>query len=762
VTAETEKTSGLNLGGELLFWVRAIWLFWLCESLALYFQVTFYEGEWSLVEGWGIIAADFKQFTPMDVIMGLAIDMAAGAVLFVTSVFFLRLVRKIRQPSDISPFAFHGAAFLSFISFLYGGAIINLVLFPTRMRFREVAYTGLWGLASVFIGILIYRHLRRNEVSGAGTVTFWSLTVAIMFCLFGIWPWMDYQTTLAWTVPAGFVAKFVFLAAVLISEQVLLYLLLKLRFIKPAISKPPKRRVWLKNIAAITPILLAVIAAVVEAMPGKGVDSADVGVTEKNPPNVLLIVMDTVRADALSCYPNSKGNTPFLDSFAARGVLFEDARSPTPWTLPGHASMFTSLYPTAHGASWEYTYLKDDFVTIAEIFKAAGYRTAAFSSNVWVSPFTNVTQGFEYYYLTGAQNNFDRKAKERPLLLWEAIARPVVGLLQEKRIIEPPDPLKSQRSVKINTMVKKWVYKNHRKDKPTFVFINYVDAHHPYRPTKKFMPEIPKTIDLARVVRFNKNPLKIFIKKEVLTQEELEFLQSLYYRAVSYEDHIIRLLFDILDQSGFLKNAVVIITSDHGEYLGEHGQLCHLFGVHEPVIRVPFILYAPGKVPAGAHFSVMAQTVDVVPTLLELAGVMYKKASRFQGKSLIKSIVKSVPAREYSISELMYPTIPLRMLKKEGGPRETIELWEARQRTITDDAYQLEVYSNDFRRLWRLETAEEQTLDATVAQPARVKLMKNALERWLAGFSHARPSDKQKPVMTREIQERLRAMGYLD
>jgi len=762
--SETSTTARFALKDEIRLWAWVAWLFWLCESLLLYFQVTFYEGAWSVIEGGNILEADLKRFTPLDLISGLAVDFAAAAVLCFAGIVLIRLVRKIPRAENISPPALHGTVFLTTLSFLYGAVVINFVLIPIGRSAQNTRYTLLWALASVLIGALIYLRLRSQEEKGSGPLAFWSLSIALIVCLFGVWPWMDFHApTLLWQLPEGFAARIIFLVVFLILERLILYAVLKRRESRETgAPKPSKFKIWLKRSAVAFPVALAAVLAVVEAMPAKGLNASEVVLTDKNPPNILLISMDTVRADALSCYSPETGNTPFLDSLAARGALFEDARSTSPWTLPGHASMFTGLYPSAHGATWEFTYLDDDFVTLAEILKAAGYQTAAFSSNGWISHFTNTIQGFDHYYLAGAPDKLNRKTKERPLLLWEATTKLALTAMDNRGLIKLPGPPKINLSILINRSVKSWLSGRSQKNKPAFIFINYVDAHHPYQPTRKFFPKPPPDVDFKKVKRFNKNVLLYFSDRETLTERELEYLRSIYYASVSFEDYIIKSLFDILESSGFLDNVAVIVTADHGEYFGEHGQLCHCFGVHEPVIRVPFILYAPGKIPAGRRLRGMVQIVDVVPTLLELAGIQYKGASRFQAKSLLKPLEKNIPVRKYSISELMYPTLPLRMVKKMGVPEQTYKKWEVRQRTVTERGYQLEVHSNGFSKLWLLENDGKNAVDVTDTQPRRVKLMKNTLDNWLASFPHTKYSDKDKPVMTKEFRDMLRAMGYIE
>jgi len=759
-SCENPHKSGL--WAEIRLWIWAAWLFWFLECLMLYFQVTFYGGAWALTEGWGIVESDLAQFSPFDVLIALVVDFAAMAVFCFISILALRLIRRFYKNNPISAFAFHGAVFISIILFLYGAVIINVVLAPLSFNPREQVFTFLLGVACALGGVLIYRHAHRLEPDGTESVALSSLACAVLICLFGVWPLLEYHTPLKWQTVNGVLARAGIFAFMLGTELLLVKMQLKRWRSREAAGKPGfrKRSSWNAAIQMFLPILIAVIAAAVEAMPPRGIPSSMVNVTAKNPPNVLIVSMDTVRADALSCYSPATGRTPFIDSIAARGVIFEQARSPSPWTLPGHASMFTSLYPSVHGADWEYTYLKSDFVTLAEILKAAGYQTAAFSSNVWVSSFTNVTQGFDYLYLLGSKSRFAPKSQERPLLMWEVMQKPIVVRLRRWGLMPPaPPPQRKNNSEIINDMVGKWFSEQKDKSAPSFVFVNYMNAHHPYNPPGEFRPAPPANLDIEKIYRVNKNPFRFFTGEDVLNDAELDYMKALYYGAVSYEDEIIKRLFAILERNGFLKNAIVIIVADHGEYLGEHE---HFFGITEPALRVPFIIYAPGKINPGLRYNGLAQTLDIPPTLLELIGIAYKGSGNFQGKSLVKPYTENIPVRQYSISELMRPTLPLKILKKLTSDESKYDKFEFRSRSITNGQYQLEEHSDGYIKLWKLGEDVTRYSDVTYTEPQRMKLFKEELDRIIAGFPTFKSGGNEKPVLTPELRKKLKALDYME
>jgi len=730
----------------------------------MYFQVAFYEGRWSLIKGWGILETIPRRFTPPDVLKALVVDAAAMALFCAASVLLLRIARRIFKRHEFSPLPFHGAVYLGAILFLYGGVIINVVLMPVKFGMKGLGYTALWAVTVFLVWLLIYRHLRRRQAAGDERFAFWSLALALMVCLFGILPWLDYHTSLAWRLPKAYMARIgIFVGFVFLQQAILTVRAWAVAALRKAPKAPGRKRLWAMRIVAASTVAAAAVFA---GASGKHepLDTDLVTSPGHGLPNILMISMDTARADALSCY-SKRGHTPFLDKLASGGVLFEDARSPSPWTLPGHSSMFTARYPSAHGATWEFTYLLDNETTIAEILKAAGYRTAGFSSNVWVSPFTNLDQGFDYFYILGTQFELDRKARERPLLLWEAIARPLLRRLHNRGWLPSPEPpFIKNKSRQVNRMIERYLEKNKSSRRPFFIFVNYVDPHNPYRPLAQFKPEPPDGADMEKIGIANKNPATLMAGRVSLNDKEKEYLFSLYYAAVTSLDLYIRELFEFLEKTKFTRNAIVIVTADHGEYLGEHDQYYHLFGVHEPVIRVPLIIYAPGRIPGGKRLRGMAQTVDIPPTLLDLLGVEFKNSSRFQGKTLLPLIGNQARVRDYSVSELMMPTLPLKIFARLRGPVEKYKKWKTRQRSITDESYQLEVHQNGYRKLWKLpdDISSVEEIDVTGENPGIADEMGENLKKWSRSFEHADTSGMERPRMSDDFKKQLRALGYLE
>lgn len=274
--------------------------------------------------------------------------------------------------------------------------------------------------------------------------------------------------------------------------------------------------------------------------------------------NVLLITLDTTRADRLGCYGNPDIKTPVLDDLARKGVLFTKAIAPTPTTLPSHASILTGLYPHHHGALANAIFrLEDNFTTLPEIFSAKGYATgAAVSAYVLDSRF-GLAQGFNVY-----DDALKREEKTRPL-------------------VEP------ERVGDVTTEIALEWLDRHRKGR-FFYWIHYFDPHQPYEPPGRFA-------------------------------EDYESFP--YDGEIAFTDTQIARLIDFLDESGIRDKTLVVVIGDHGQGMGQHQELTHGFMLYDATLHVPFIMNCPSKLPGGVYFDREVSSVDVAPTILSLLGL---------------------------------------------------------------------------------------------------------------------------------------------
>jgi arylsulfatase A-like enzyme len=335
---------------------------------------------------------------------------------------------------------------------------------------------------------------------------------------------------------------------------------------------------------------------------------------------VLWIVWDTVRADHLSAYGHRRPTTPFLEAWSRRTRKFENCISVANTTLPAHASMFTGSMPSQHGAHNSNRTFGPGQVTLAEILREAGYRTFLYSANPYVSQWTGTDQGFEL-----AEYPWQRKLEPESMpLMYEKLAHRM-------------DPETIDRKV-AESNARRWLFKNIGelaerrtlrfleslgKGERFFVFLNYMEAHSPLAPSPDSVRrveapgaghgEVPEDFPWDDVWAYT------FGVRE-LSPGQLAGVSLLYDAAILELDDHFRSLWQALEQGGYLENTLVILTSDHGQHLGEHHLLDHQYSLYEPLLRVPLFLYHPSRIEAG-RVDAPVTNLDLYPTVLRFLGL---------------------------------------------------------------------------------------------------------------------------------------------
>lgn len=299
-------------------------------------------------------------------------------------------------------------------------------------------------------------------------------------------------------------------------------------------------------------------------------------------PNVILITIDTLRADRLSCYGYSKPTTPFLDQIAADGVLFSNAYSTSSWTAPSMASLVTALYPREHGVRHgvvendtivRQEVLSQRWITLAEVMKDAGYTTFAILSNGHTSEKTGFSRGFDHF-----------------VSLW---------------FKDSPEP---------NKVIERWLPLL-RKSEPYFLWVHYFDPHAPYALHSDWITKYAENLGECRKwsgiqMRDLRNQLSV-IRSSAAARAAL---QDLYDGEIRFCDEHIRRLCEMLDAE---QRAMVIVSADHGEEFLEHEMIGHGESLFEPVVKVPLIIRFPDRRFAGKKIGAPVSNKDILPTLAE-------------------------------------------------------------------------------------------------------------------------------------------------
>jgi arylsulfatase A-like enzyme len=348
-------------------------------------------------------------------------------------------------------------------------------------------------------------------------------------------------------------------------------------------------------------------------------------------PNIVLVVLDSVRAANTSAYGYGRPTTPHLDQLAREGARFEQATSVGCWTLPVHASLFTGLHPIQHGVTVSASALADSVPTLAEQLRDAGYRTACFSNNAYISSASGLTRGFEHvdeiWRVTHPRGVTLPRLSERIKALERRgpVLRPMVALL--RRLKRARSVLKAWRSRKdsgasyTNERIRTWL-RDSADERPFFMFVNYMEAHEPYLPPFPFNRRfVPSRYSPWRIVRSSGRRDEILTAPEPRRGEDLEILEGLYDGTIRYADDKVAELTTDVARAPRGDNTLLAVTSDHGDAFGEHGHLGHRLTLYEELLRVPLIVRYPAAVPAGTRVAQPVSLGDLHATMLAAAGV---------------------------------------------------------------------------------------------------------------------------------------------
>lgn len=370
--------------------------------------------------------------------------------------------------------------------------------------------------------------------------------------------------------------------------------------------------------------------------------------------NVILIVLDTVRAQSLSLYGYGRKTSPNLERIAAEGARFDQALATAPWTAPSHAGMFTGQLPRQLSIGWDQP-LDGTYPTLAEFLGARGYRTAGFVANTtYCSYETGLDRGFRHY------EDYDVSLPN--ILLCSGLMQRTLNFVRKSTGFGLDDikPGGGHRkdAARINRDFLSWLSSRPAQDSaPYFAFLNYYDAHHPYlTPEPHQAAEGPRGRQPQTLADYNLLRKWWDLDKKRLTPTDLELVRDSYDRCLTYLDDQIGRLFKELTQRGELDDTIVIVTADHGEHLGEQRLYGHGCSLYRPELHVPLLVFAPGAVPAGQVVSSPVSLRDLPATVVDLLGLAAE--SPFPGRSLAATWSSSsgdAASTDWLVSEVALP-----------------------------------------------------------------------------------------------------------
>lgn len=357
-----------------------------------------------------------------------------------------------------------------------------------------------------------------------------------------------------------------------------------------------------KGFGALTLALLIVIQGGYWA--SERIASRDLPQAKESSPNVLLIVIDTLRADHMSLHGYDRATDPNLVRIAGEGVMFENAYATSSWTLTAHASLFTGRWPYEHKADGG-RHLDDTYPTIAEALAARGYRTGAFNGN-----FETVTKrwGFARGFI-----HFEDYYQTLPQLTVSSFYGRFLEYYALHKVFGMEFSIDRRWAPSVNRSALDWIDQDN--ERPFFAFINYYDVHAPY-----ISPERARFSEFENpggLVNTDWTTADIYNPK---TPEQVQGEIDAYDGGIYYNDEQIQILLDELQKRGVLENTIVMITSDHGELFGEHGLWEHHNSLYRPVIHVPMIVWYPKSVPQNVRVDTPISNAAIPATILDMLG----------------------------------------------------------------------------------------------------------------------------------------------
>lgn len=445
---------------------------------------------------------------------------------------------------------------------------------------------------------------------------------------------------------------------------------------KPASPPPASRSATFRHFAGgvVGVVLVLLLTGCADDAP----HSPTVAIQLARPkrPNVVVFVIDTCRADHCSVTGYERPTTPNMEALARRGARFRNAWSPTCWTAPAHATIFTGLLPTTHGLmTSSRLYLSSGCNTLAEVLQGQGWATGCFTLNSFISSSFGLTQGFDEFG----------------------------GLFM--------DPGVAHQSDRAQQLGGDWAIARAAEGRRFFLFINVLEPHAPYNPCEpwrtQFAPDAtPEEFEFARLMQMPRS-LGWAIGRVPMTDRQLHVVHDAYDGEVASADDSIGVLVRRLEDAGLLDETVFVAMSDHGENLGDHQMFDHIGSLHRSVLHVPLVIRAPGVFDDGRMVDDLVRLEDVFPTILELCNV--RPAQPVEGRSLLHDLPGRLAAAAIGPADVAR----LQMETKYFGSK--VDELRSGCRSVCDGTHHLIVYEDGRTELYDVsqDTSELVNLAAT-------------------------------------------------
>lgn len=478
--------------------------------------------------------------------------------------------------------------------------------------------------------------------------------------------------------------------------------------------------------------------------------------------NVVLVVMDTARAMDIRADSESFST---LSNLAATGTEFTQAFANAPWTLPSHASLFSGVHPSVHGAHAAHKQFDHEGTLAGILSSGAGYHTAAFSNNTWISGEFGFDRGFDEFVKTWQlfQDAVDfgdiaqveatmkgklfgvlRKFSGNPV---KNVANLTYGQFFRKRT---DDGAKRTNDL-IRDRLDAWC----DRDDPLFLFVNYLEPHLEYHPPKEIAERhLPDGVSYSEAMDVNQDAWAFITGEQAMSDRDFDALKALYRAEIEYLDGRLGELRQSFRQADLLEDTVFIITGDHGENIGDHGLMDHQYSLNQTLLHVPLIISGKGF-ETGNRVRKPVQLLDLFPTILEIADVDPSDAAG-GGASLCTP--DELPDNRPLFSEYVAPQPAIETLVERYDCRKDVEVYDRRLWAVQDKNLKLVEASDGSRWLYDLELDPDETTDLAGDRPDALERMSELLTDWRSSL----PEITAREVgMDEQTKQHLEELGYL-
>ncbi len=432
-----------------------------------------------------------------------------------------------------------------------------------------------------------------------------------------------------------------------------------------------------------------------------------------NEPNIILITIDTLRADNLPCYGYDRNTTPFICDFAREGILFENSFVQIPLTGPSHASILSSRYPDSHGLLKHESILNKNVTFISQILKKENYTTGAYVNVLTLDPKFGFNRGFDTYTHNGTQN-----------------------------------------AAETNDYIFTWIKKN--KNKKFFLWVHYFDPHFTYNPPypyNKFYSKEPTTFDLYNNLKYKSRDILFYnlFNNNTLTTNDLNRAIALYDGEILFVDENLKQLFKYLKDNGLYDNALIIITADHGEGFDHDYYFNHPMFVYDSFTHVPLIIKFPHSLYQNLRINNLVESVDIAPTVLDYLGINI--SLYFEGQSLLSMIETNKSRKSYVFSQ----SAACSLINKKCFPKGYTSV----SRSIRNNRWKLILnpYNDSFiYELYDLKSDPDELINVYSKHPKLAKELSNILLNKIS----QKPNFNDSIELDQETINKLKSLGYMN